>query len=253
MSCCSASRSEDEAVRREVMRRRRVIRMARSQARHRSLSSVGRAPPLRPTTFPFHSLLNSEIAGFRFAEPSGNIRRIRPHLSQIRAARLASWLLHHRRRWPHVPETRTMRAQRRQKQRERSDADRKRAMERVVLTFLFAGAKRAARSVAPTTAALALFVLFWGVDLAAAQTAEVYNGGCVGGHGAFNCAARWAPAGDPYIRLVPQPLDEAAIASAKQHDRHWVDRCRPIVEPDRYGVPRYRYAQPGCQFGVGEN
>lgn len=126
-------------------------------------------------------------------------------------------------------------------------------MERAVLTFQFASAKRPARAAAPITAVLGLAVLFWGADLAAAQTAGVVVGGCVGTYGSINCAVRWAPAGDPYVRLVPQPLDEAAIARAKERDRRWVDRCRPILESDRYGVPRYRYAQPGCEFGVGAN
>jgi hypothetical protein len=131
--------------------------------------------------------------------------------------------------------------------------DRKRAMERAVLTLHCARAKRPARSAAPITAALALAVLFWGVDVAAAQTAVIVNGGCIGARHSINCATRWGPAGDPYVRLVPQPLDAAAIARAKERDRRWVDRCRPVVAPDRYGVPRYHYAQPGCEFGVGAN
>lgn len=78
------------------------------------------------------------------------------------------------------------------------------------------------------------------------------NGGCVGSRGSFNCVTRWAPAGDPYLRDVPQPGNEAARALAKQRDQRWVDRCRPTIEQDRYGVPRYRYATPGCEFGLGE-
>jgi hypothetical protein len=29
-----------------------------------------------------------------------------------------------------------------------------------------------------------------------------------------------------------------------------MDRCRPSVRQDRYGVPRYHYAARGCEFGV---
>jgi len=78
------------------------------------------------------------------------------------------------------------------------------------------------------------------------------SGGCVGGRGSFNCVTRWAPAGDPFVREVPQPVDEAARARARERERRWVDRCHPVIEPDRYGVPRYHYAMPGCEFGVGE-
>jgi hypothetical protein len=131
--------------------------------------------------------------------------------------------------------------------------DRKRAMERAVLTLHCARAKRPARSAAPITAALALAVLFWGADVAAAQTAVIVNGGCIGVRHSINCVTRWGPAGDPYLRFAPQPLDEAAIARAKERDQRWVERCRPVLAPDRYGVPRYHYAQPGCEFGVGAN
>jgi hypothetical protein len=85
---------------------------------------------------------------------------------------------------------------------------------------------------------------------AAAQ--EIISGGCTGTRYSINCATRIGPAGDPFVRTVP-PLDAAAAARALEHERRWAGRCRPVVEPDRYGVPRYRYAAPGCEFGVGEN
>jgi hypothetical protein len=75
-------------------------------------------------------------------------------------------------------------------------------------------------------------------------------GGCVGGAGAVNCVVRVGPAGDPYIRVVPQPMGEAEKAQASERDRKWIDRCRPVIAQDRYGVPRYHYAAPGCEFGV---
>lgn len=77
-------------------------------------------------------------------------------------------------------------------------------------------------------------------------------GGCAGGPHAVNCTTIWAPAGDPYIRQVPEPTDPAGRALAREHERRWADRCRPSVKQDRYGVPRYYYAMPGCEFGVGE-
>ena len=87
---------------------------------------------------------------------------------------------------------------------------------------------------------------------------ELYVGGCVGagaagrgsGAGAFNCVLRIGPAGDPYIRTVPQPQNEADKARQAERDHRWVERCRPVVAQDRFGVPRYHYAAPGCEFGV---
>jgi hypothetical protein len=87
---------------------------------------------------------------------------------------------------------------------------------------------------------------------------ELYVGGCVGaggggggsGSGAFSCVLRVGPAGHPYIRTVPQPQTEADKARQAERDHRWVERCRPVVGQDRYGVPRYHYAAPGCDFGV---
>jgi hypothetical protein len=49
---------------------------------------------------------------------------------------------------------------------------------------------------------------------------------------------------------VPPPEDEAEKERAMARDRRWMERCRPIIAQDRYGVPRYHYAAPGCEFGV---
>jgi len=87
---------------------------------------------------------------------------------------------------------------------------------------------------------------------------ELYVSGCVGaggggggsGAGAFSCVLRIGPAGDPYVRTVPQSQNEAEKARQAERDHRWGERCRPVVAQDRYGVPRYRYAAPGCDFGV---
>jgi hypothetical protein len=81
----------------------------------------------------------------------------------------------------------------------------------------------------------------------------VSNTSCVGGFTTFNCVTRWGPAGDPYVRVVPGPVDEAEKARLVARDRKWLERCNPIVERDRYGVGRLRYAAPGCEFGVSED
>ncbi len=99
-------------------------------------------------------------------------------------------------------------------------------------------------------AAFALAAVIAIATSAPAQAQEMVTGGCVRGWHSFNCVARWGPAGDPYIRLVPQPTDSADSALAKERDRAWVKRCRPTIRPDRYGVSRYYYAAPGCEFGI---
>jgi hypothetical protein len=86
----------------------------------------------------------------------------------------------------------------------------------------------------------------------AAQAQTVGSSSCLGSWYSFNCVNQWAPTGDPFIRMVPPPADAAAKASALHHERRWVDRCRPVIRQDRYGIARYRYAAPGCEFGIGE-
>lgn len=76
-------------------------------------------------------------------------------------------------------------------------------------------------------------------------------GGCIGGsRAAVNCVVRWGEGGDPYVRLVPQPIDEAERARAAERDRKWEQRCRPVIAQDRFGVPRYQYGAAGCEYGV---
>lgn len=74
---------------------------------------------------------------------------------------------------------------------------------------------------------------------------------CVGGARSFNCAGQWGIAGDPYVRGVPEVLGEAGKAQAAARDRKWQTHCRPVVERDYFGVARYQYAAPGCEYGVG--
>jgi hypothetical protein len=134
-----------------------------------------------------------------------------------------------------------------------------------VLTFYCAGmalAKLALTKLARTKLALAswpyarlsaaagLSVMMLGVIWSAARADGMIVGGCVGGQGSLNCVARWGEAGDPYIRKVPEPADDAERARSTQRDQKWEARCRPIITQDYYGVPRYRYAARGCEFGV---
>ena len=113
-----------------------------------------------------------------------------------------------------------------------------------MLIFSRARLLSASRRAAYAGAALTLPL----VTLAYADT--LYVGGSVGAPGAVSCVLREGPAGDPYIRTVPQPENEADKARATDRDQKWLQRCRPIVAQDRYGVPRYHYAAAGCDLGV---
>jgi hypothetical protein len=88
------------------------------------------------------------------------------------------------------------------------------------------------------------------VILSAAYADGIAVGGCVGSRGGLSCVARWGEAGDPYIRKVPPPADDVERARSAERDHKWEARCHPAIVQDRYGVPRYEYAAPGCDFGI---
>ena len=67
---------------------------------------------------------------------------------------------------------------------------------------------------------------------------------CVGSYNFFNCLHRFDYA--PPERYVPDPQEQAAAA---ERERRWLARCRPVVQQDQFGVGRYRYAAPGCEWG----
>jgi hypothetical protein len=72
---------------------------------------------------------------------------------------------------------------------------------------------------------------------------------CVGSFGAFSCVERWGPRIDPHIRRLPVPRDPQEEAASAERERKWAARCRPVMKQDQYGVSRYEYAAPGCEFG----
>jgi hypothetical protein len=117
-----------------------------------------------------------------------------------------------------------------------------RLRERAVLTL------RCARLVswsARLGAAATLSVLTW----TAASADGMVVGGCVGSRYSITCVSRWSGYNDPYVRPI-QPATEAEKALAAEREHKWQARCRPAVYQDHYGVPRYEYAAPGCEFGV---
>lgn len=121
-----------------------------------------------------------------------------------------------------------------------------------MLTFGCARTRRGSWPTAFAGVALALSVLVSAAAPSKARAQELESGGCVGGMRAYNCVNRRGPTGDPFIRIVPPPADAAERARASERERRWVDRCRPVIRQDRYGVARYHYAMPGCGFGIGD-
>jgi hypothetical protein len=83
-----------------------------------------------------------------------------------------------------------------------------------------------------------------------AQADSVESTSCVGTFWSQSCVTRWRDnVGNPHFIEVSPLRSEQDIAESKERDRLWQARCKPLVERDRYGVGRYTYAQPGCEFG----
>jgi len=75
------------------------------------------------------------------------------------------------------------------------------------------------------------------------------HGGSYGG-GGFSCVRTYRKGRfDPHVIQVRAPQTDEETAAIQARDRRWVDRCRPVIQQDRYGMPRYNYAAPGCEYG----
>ncbi len=55
---------------------------------------------------------------------------------------------------------------------------------------------------------------------------------------------------NPHVIAVPAAQTPEERAAADARDRRWVERCRPVSQRDGFGMQRYRYSQPGCEFGA---
>jgi hypothetical protein len=79
----------------------------------------------------------------------------------------------------------------------------------------------------------------------------VHTFNCYGSYfGQRSCVAAFRSGfSNPHVINVPAPQSADEIAAAEERDRRWVARCRPVIVHDGYGMPRYNYAVPGCEFG----
>ncbi|MBI4274892.1 MAG: hypothetical protein HY659_09350 [Rhizobiales bacterium] len=75
---------------------------------------------------------------------------------------------------------------------------------------------------------------------------------CVGSGFAVSCSTNWRwDESSPRTSLAPE--DPKLTAEAAEREAKWVTRCKPVIRQDRYGVRRYHYAAPGCEFGKAED
>jgi hypothetical protein len=116
-----------------------------------------------------------------------------------------------------------------------------------MLTRMLFAAPFVSRPLTSGVMAFALLATPIGLTPARADGAAAVS--CVGSHGSVACAAQWGPRVDTHIRRYLPPHDEQLEREAAQRERRWVARCRPVLREDHYGVSRYQYAAPGCEFG----
>jgi hypothetical protein len=125
-----------------------------------------------------------------------------------------------------------------------------------VLNRMFAGVLpdvHSARSHNPVTAIVglaALIPLVLASALAPAHADGMITSSCVRGAGSSSCVTIWRTGlGGSAGPSLWTPRAEREAAEAAEREARWVARCRPSVRQDQYGVPRYRYAAPGCEYG----
>lgn len=84
----------------------------------------------------------------------------------------------------------------------------------------------------------------------AQRVTDTVVGSCVYAGGAAHCVRqyRYGDAGNSGITSMKEPSEEE-LAEARERDRQWVSRCRPVLRQDAYGVSRYVYAARGCEYG----
>src|SRR5262249_32742834 len=77
-----------------------------------------------------------------------------------------------------------------------------------------------------------------------AQADAVRSTSCVVIHGLLSCTTKWRH----FDAQPPQPTEQE-LAEARERERIWTARCRPVIKQDDLGVQRYVYAAPGCEYG----
>jgi hypothetical protein len=99
-----------------------------------------------------------------------------------------------------------------------------------------------------TVGGLAAFMLAAAPAPALAQ--RTWSTSCVFIYGSISCTStrRRGPV-NPHIVTAPDVLSDKERAEIERRDKQWEARCRPELRRDEFGVQRYVYAAPGCEFG----
>ncbi len=96
-------------------------------------------------------------------------------------------------------------------------------------------------------------VILMGVPVSASAQGQRFTdtvtGSCVFSYGAAHCVRqyRYNDSGNSGIKHYAEPAEE--VAEAREREKVWEARCRPTLRQDYYGVNRYVYAAPGCEYG----
>lgn len=108
----------------------------------------------------------------------------------------------------------------------------------------------ASRAWATAFAALALITMTSGAFAQGPRVTDTITSSCVFAYGTASCVRqfRYNDPGNSGIKQYAEPSAEDA-ADARERERAWEARCRPALRQDVYGVSRYVYAAPGCEYG----
>jgi hypothetical protein len=89
-----------------------------------------------------------------------------------------------------------------------------------------------------------------GANVPASAQTDTVLGSCVFSGGAVHCVKqyRYGDRGNGGAQSLKEP-DPKDIAESREREERWVARCKPELHHDRYGVRRYSYAAPGCEYG----
>jgi hypothetical protein len=99
-------------------------------------------------------------------------------------------------------------------------------------------------------AMIAAALIAAGTPAMAQRVTDTVVGSCVSSGGGSHCVRqfRYGDPGNSGIKSLREPIPEE-VAELREREARWVERCRPMLLRDAYGVGRYVYAARGCEYG----
>lgn len=87
-------------------------------------------------------------------------------------------------------------------------------------------------------------------SMAQQRSTDTVVGSCVFSGGGSHCVRqfRYGDPGNSGVQSLREPPPEE-VAELRDREKRWVERCRPMLRRDAYGVGRYVYAARGCEYG----